>query len=180
MAAILDSISKFVGGNPDEPGDRRDTSDIFEATGDGTVDSADSSLLEAQERIAKVRRKRGRPSLREKSGLLGGGSESSESTTEKKEAARLARELEKLFDPKYWRAVVRAPADARLAITGREHWKLSSDEVDSLADTASVAARQLVSIDPRFLATTLLLFNVATVYGSRLVLDSKLAREGKK
>lgn len=180
MVAILDSISKFVGGDPGETGDRRDTSDILEATGGDAAGGADSSRLEAEERIAKVKRRVGRPSNREKSGLLGGGSESAESTTEKKEAARLARELEKLFDPKYWRAVVRAPADARLAITGREHWKLSSDEVDSLADTASVAARQLVSIDPRFLATTLLLFNVATVYGSRLVLDSKLAREEKK
>ncbi len=174
MGAVLDKVSDFFasGGDTDR---RPDPSGVDEVGGGATVDSIDTDRAAAEARINEVKRGRGRP--RKSPGLSGDGADSS--SAEKKEAARLARELEKLFDPKYWRAVVRAPADARLAITGREHWRLSDDEVDSLADTASVAARQLVSIDPRYLATALLLFNVATVYGSRLVLDSKLARESK-
>lgn len=87
------------------------------------------------------------------------------------------KELVALFEPDAWEPVVRAPADAMLALTGRKHWDLSEKEVRSLAVTGANSARWFLHTDPKWIALILFLFNATTVYGSRLVMD---AQERKK
>lgn len=101
-------------------------------------------------------------------------------TDAEKQAAELSDALKKMFDPANWRAIVRAPADLRLAVTGRAHWNLTEQEVDNLASTGSTCAQYFLHTDPKYLALTLFLFNAAVAYGSRIALDLKMDREEKK
>jgi len=94
--------------------------------------------------------------------------------------AKIQAELGKLYSPENWKAIVKAPADLRLALTGREHWNLSKDEVETLATTASTAAQYWLVADPKYLALTLFIFNISVIYGSRVALDVAASRAEKQ
>lgn len=79
----------------------------------------------------------------------------------------VARELDKIFSPKNFRGVVRAPADLMLASTGRKIWDLPTSEVDAMAETGSLCARHFVKTDPKWLALILFSMSVLTTYGGR-------------
>lgn len=93
------------------------------------------------------------------------------------ENARITAELEKVFAPEHWEALVRAPADLRLAQTGFEHWKMSDNEVKTLASSASNTARYFMRTDPKWVVLTLFLFNIGTIYGGRVLMDYNLRKK---
>lgn len=90
---------------------------------------------------------------------------------------RRADLISDLCSPQNFRALVELPGDVGFAITGRKHWLLSEKESATLSSTASATAKTFGNIDPKWLAALMLLANVATIYGSRLVLDTKARRE---
>lgn len=75
--------------------------------------------------------------------------------------------LEDLFNPKVWKSAVGAPGDAMVMATGKEYWKISEDEKETLAITGAATARAFAVTDPRWLALSLFGFSILTVYGSR-------------
>lgn len=115
------------------------------------------------------KRGRGRPAKNE-SGSVG---------TPKRESAKVSDELDKLFSPENFRALVRAPADIRLAVTGRKHWELKDSEVESLAITASTTAKYFAVVDPKWLAVAMFATNAAMIYGSRIVEDMRQDRKNE-
>lgn len=96
------------------------------------------------------------------------------------ESAKISAELDGLFSPENFRALVRAPADIRLAVTGRKHWELKDSEVDSLAITASTTAKYFAVVDPKWLAVAMFATNAAMIYGSRIVEDMRQDRKNEK
>lgn len=95
-------------------------------------------------------------------------------TPELKEFQELA---DKLMEPKYWKALVRAPADIMLAKTGHRHWNLSESEAETLATTGSITVKAwLPGMDPKYLCLALFLSNVAFIYGTRFVEELRIAR----
>ena len=89
----------------------------------------------------------------------------------------MAAELEKVFTPEMWAPLVRAPADLRLAQTGYDHWKLSDQEVQTMAQSASHAGRYFMRTDPKWVVLTLAIFNIGTIYGGRVMLDFKVKKD---
>lgn len=138
--------------------------------GDPTSDQGNLSFGETVPDVATdgEKRGRGRPP-KAKSG-------SKPST----ESAKIASELDSLFSPENFRALVRAPADIRLAVTGRKHWELKDSEVDSLAITASTSAKYFAVVDPKWLAVAMFATNAAMIYGSRIVEDMRQDRKNEK
>lgn len=84
--------------------------------------------------------------------------------------------LDKLFDPKLWGPLIAMPADSMLALTGHAHWDLSTTERETLGATASTAAQYLGIENPKTLAISLLLINVAMVYAPRALKEFSLMR----
>ena len=79
--------------------------------------------------------------------------------------------VERLFEPAQWRHIVSAPANMRLAQTGRDYWELSEEEIEGLSISASQCAKIYGRMEPKHLILVMLLFNVSTVYGSRIIRD---------
>lgn len=125
--------------------------------------AADTVVSQAKESISK--RKRGRPTTADKTKLADA------------EKLAMVAELEKIFSPEQWKGLVGAPADMALSITGREHWKLSEAERNTMAASVSNAARYFMHTDPKWIVLTLCLFNIGTIYGGRLVLDFQARRK---
>jgi hypothetical protein len=154
----------------EEPLQDMSSSDPSAPKSDG-VASADPTIDKAKETIADFREgKRGRPKK----------SKESKPDPLSEAQAKIQVELNRLYSPENWKAIVRAPADLRLALTGREHWNLSDREVQTLAETASTAAQYWLVADPKYLALTLLMFNIATIYGARIALDVAQSRRDKR
>lgn len=127
----------------------------------GSTSPADSVVSKAKADI----KKRGRPSDKDRL-----------KATEA-DNARLVAELEKIFAPEHWEALVRAPADLRLAQTGYKHWEMSDNEVKMLAASASNTARYFMRTDPKWIVLTLFLFNVGTIYGGRVLMDYNIRKK---
>lgn len=120
-----------------------------------------------------IKRGRGRPRLDGTTGERSAGSQRAASPG----AAKIVREMEALFSPENFKALVRAPADIRLAVTGRKYWELKDAEVESLAITASTSAKYFAVADPKWLALAMFATNAALIYGSRIAQD---LRDNKK
>lgn len=93
-----------------------------------------------------------------------------------------ALRLEKLFDEKNFRGLVKMPLDVALAVTGHDTFKIdrNGDENVTLAVTGSTAAREFMSTDPKWVALSLFAFAVLNTYGSRLLIylaDRKKEKE---
>lgn len=100
--------------------------------------------------------------------------------------AEIERHLEACYDPKAWGALLSAPADAALVITGRERWKVSNEERATAGACGSAFARTLMITNPRLLAGFMLGSALFSMYIPRLTLDlkdmvdSRRAKEEKK
>ena len=121
------------------------------------------ATAKAAEGVAK--RGRGRPK---------GSSSKTTARSENEESSQVM--LDKLFDPKLWGPLVTAPADAMLSLSGHEHWNLSGTERETLAVTATTAAQYMGVENPRTLAFSLLLINLAMVYLPRTIKEFALLR----
>lgn len=124
------------------------------------------AMAQAQEGLKK--RGRGRPK--------GSGTKSTSGPSPEDAAHQTRVMLDKLFDPKLWGPLIAMPADSMLALTGHEHWNLSTVERDTLGATASTAAQYLGIENPKTLAISLLLINVAMVYAPRAIKEFSLMK----
>lgn len=132
-----------------------------------SVDESVKSFLANEERDATIKRGRGRPRNANASGR-------------EQAAKKVSEEINDLFSPQNFRALVRVPADIKFAVTGRAHWELTDAEVDSLAITSSTTAKYFASTAPKYLALTMLLVNFAVIYGGRVIQDARIDREKNK
>jgi hypothetical protein len=132
---------------------------------------------QAERELATSTRRRGRPS---KSALP---SVSDQPALSPVISAEIARQLESCYDPKTWGALLGAPGDLMLVATGREHWKLSKDERDTLGACGSTAARTLMIQNPRALAFLMLGSALFSAYVPRMMIEidarKKIAAEVK-
>lgn len=93
--------------------------------------------------------------------------ETSEAKREKAHLKELAKEVDKIFTPKNFKGVVRAPADLMLATTGRKIWNMPDQEAEGLAETGALCAKQFVKADAKWLALILFSMALVTSYGGR-------------
>jgi hypothetical protein len=125
----------------------------------GSVATATATQArEAAIKEATVSR-RGRP--RNGSSTVAPNGGTSERALQDQVNAQIAQQLDQLHDPKAWGALLTFPADTALALTGREHWKASRDERDTLGSVGSALARTMMITNPRSLA--LLMFSSAMI-----------------
>jgi len=94
--------------------------------------------------------------------------------------AEIARQLEACYEPGAWGALLALPADAALAVTGRDNWKISKDERHTLGVSGSAAARTLMISNPRSLAFLMLASALFSVYVPRAVQEIKHQQEKRK
>lgn len=95
------------------------------------------------------------------------------------EISRLAKELDKVFNPNNFKGIVRAPADLMLAASGRKIWDIPDKEIEALAETGSMCARSFVKTDPKWIALILFSMSLMTTYGGRAALHYKEVRTEK-
>ena len=93
------------------------------------------------------------------------------------EIKQLQEITDKLMEPAYWKALVRAPGDYMLATTGHAHWNISEKETETLAVTGSLVAKAWLMIDPRYLALILFLSNASFIYGTRFLTEMRLVKQ---
>lgn len=151
----------FKWGNDDSPSAAADS---------GGIASAQVAL--AREKIADdvSTRKRGRPSK-------------DTGSIERDNAiiqAEIQKQLEQCYDPKAWGALLALPADAALALTARENWKISKDERDTLGAAGSAAARTMMLTNPRTLAFLMLASALFSVYVPRSIQEFHHQAEKRK
>lgn len=141
-------------------------------------DAASAARLAAMAAASPEKRGRGRP---RKDGTHSSGTSAAKPQSPSPELrAELAKQLESLYDPKAWGSLLAAPGDAALAITGKDHWKISNDERATMGATGATAARFLVLENPKTLAMLMLGASLFSVYMPRLTAELKLQATVKK
>lgn len=88
----------------------------------------------------------------------------------------IQRQIEGALDPRAWSALLALPADTMLAISGREHWKISKDERETLGATGSAMARAMMIANPKMLCAIMLSSALFSVYVPRGVEELKYQR----
>lgn len=106
--------------------------------------------------------------------------ESDQPALQAKVDAAILAQLEACYDPRAWGAVVTAPADCALALTGRDHWNVSPEERATLGATASAAARTMMITNPKSLAFFMFGVTLTSFYLPRLVAEMKAWRKAKE
>ncbi len=143
----------------------------------GTV--ATAQVAEARERSlnlsAESTKRRGRPP---KGDSRNSGTDSA--NLQARLDAEIRSQLEQVHDPKAWGALLAAPGDVALTITGREHWNIKENERATLGACGSAAARTLMVTNPQALAMLMLAAGLFSVYVPRLTLEMKHQREEAK
>lgn len=91
--------------------------------------------------------------------------------------AVVARQLDALHDPKAWGALLGAPADVAVALTGRDYWQLTEKERDTLGASGSAAARVMMITNPRSLAFAMLGAAITMVYLPRVIKEARHQRK---
>ncbi len=91
--------------------------------------------------------------------------------------AQIASQLDGLYAPEAWGALLGLPADAALTWTGNQRWKLGEDERKTLGATGSAAARTMMITNPKALAFSMLAATMFAVYVPRAVAQLKELRE---
>ena len=91
-----------------------------------------------------------------------------------------AKQLEALFQPEQFQALVALPGETLFALTGWENWLLLKEEKAILAASASACAKYWLTIDPKYVALILFGFNFAQVYGSRYIAYSAEQKKNAK
>lgn len=133
---------------PAQPGHGSDQIDVS--------DTASGAILSER----KKRRKR--------SGTIGSGAGAAQDAGSGL-SAEDEKALDALFDPAQWQAIVEAPANAAILVTGSNTWKLSDKESERLAVGASTCARYFMPTHPKWIALSLFGIGLASVYGSHFV-----------
>ena len=100
-------------------------------------------------------------------------SKNQQPTDDQKRIAEIADELSK---PDYWEGLVRAPADYMLATTGHKHWDLPERDIKKIATPLAFSAKSFISLDPRIILLILLVSNIGTVYGPRVVQELNIRK----
>lgn len=126
-----------------------------------------SATSEVASDLAARPRRRGRPP---KDAANGG---SDQRALQDQVNSAIVAQLDALHDPKAWGALLGAPADAALALTGNERWKISDDERTTLGTTGSAAARTMMITNPRALAFAMLGAGLMSVYLPRMLAQLK-------
>jgi hypothetical protein len=134
------------------------------------VDSAEAAKGELQ--ATQARRGRPRKSAANSEGTVG--------TLSPVLANEIARQLEQCYDPKVWGALLSAPGDLMLVVSGREHWKLSNEERATLGACGSAAARTLMITNPRALAFLMLGSALFSAYVPRAIVELRALQSEKK
>jgi len=134
---------------------------------------AADSRAEAERELQTTARRRGRPS---KSTDAGAGDSPRISPAL---AEEIAKQLEACYDPKVWGALLCAPGDMMMVFTGREHWKLSSEERATLGATGSAAARTMMIQNPRALAFLMLGSALFSAYVPRMLVEMRHLKKEK-
>ncbi len=147
--------------------------DFLMGTDQGGVENMESIPLDTA--APDQKRGRGRPA-----GAKSGGFSEPTNTIKKAPYGNEAKMIDDLFSPANFKALVRVPADIRLAVTGRKHWELKDAEVDTLAITASTTAKYFSNTDPKWLAVSMLCMNVCMIYGARIIEDVRLNKAAEK
>lgn len=142
--------------------------------GEDSGSVANLENVSADPATPEQKRGRGRPAGTKPSGFS-----VSSSPTKKAAGGNDAKMIDDLFSPANFKALVRVPADIRLAVTGRKHWELKDSEVDTLAITASTTAKYFSNTDPKWLAVSMLCMNVCMIYGARIIEDVRLNRDAE-
>lgn len=96
--------------------------------------------------------------------------------------AAIRAQLEGLYAPEAWSALLAMPADAAQVWTGKKHWELSPEERKTLGVTGSAAARTMMITNPKSLAFFMLGSALLSAYLPRAVRelrDMKLAEKAK-
>jgi hypothetical protein len=88
----------------------------------------------------------------------------------------IQKQIEGALDPRAWSALLALPADTALAITGREHWKISKDERETLGATGSAMARTLMIQNPKTLCAIMLSSALFSAYVPRAMEELKFQR----
>lgn len=120
---------------------------------------------------ATTRRKPGRP--RRDSASSG----PNQSALQNSINAEIASQLEAVHDPKAWGALLSAPADVALTLTGRDYWETKDRERDTLGSCGATAARVMMITNPKSLALLMLASGMFAVYMPRLIKEMKFQRE---
>lgn len=92
----------------------------------------------------------------------------------------IQKQLEGALSPKAWSALLALPADTALAISGHEHWKISSDERETLGATGSALARTMMIANPKTLCAIMLASALMSVYLPRSMREIELYQQRKK
>lgn len=150
----------------DSPSPEDNTPVMVESGRDGPTADAVAS---ATEELPK--RKRGRPRG------TGAKAASASATAAEDETAVM---LDDLFKPELWGPLAAMPADAMLAMTGHAFWNLGKEERETLGTTATTAARFMGIQNPKALAISLLLVNLAMVYAPRAIKEFALMKEERE
>ena len=147
------------------------------------ADVGSVAAAQARSEVAAELRKprRGRPPGTGKNQTTGGGTGQAGTAGVSPElSAELTRQLEACYDPKAWGALLAAPADVALTLTGRKHWNVSSEERATLGAAGSTAARFMSINNPRTLALMMLASALFAVYVPRLTQELAARRSEAK
>lgn len=88
-------------------------------------------------------------------------------------AAELRKQVEACYDPKAWGALLAAPADVMLSLTGGKHWNMGQEERATLGAAGSTAARFMSIDNPRSLALLMLGSALFAIYVPRITEELK-------
>lgn len=150
--------SKTKPAAPDEHATLHAAPESQPPAGSVSADLAAAARSNALE-LSAGRKKRGRPK--------GAGGESVDDLQAKVDA-EIIRQLDAVHDPRAWGALLSSPADVALTITGRDYWKMSDRERDTLGATGSAAARTLMITNPKALAFLMVSAALFAAYMPRL------------
>ncbi len=118
-------------------------------------------------------KKRGRPPGSAKAG----GADSQD--LQQRIAAEIKSQLDALHAPESWGALLGAPSDVAVALTGRKYWEISETERKTLGLTGAAAARTFMITNPQGLALCMLAGALTSVYLPRFVQEMKHLRAEK-
>jgi len=92
-------------------------------------------------------------------------------------ARELQKQVEACYDPKAWGALLAAPADVMLSLTGGGHWNLGNEERATLGAAGSTAARFMSIDNPRTLALMMLASALFAIYVPRITTELKKRKQ---
>lgn len=125
--------------------------------------AADAVASKAQARISQARKSDGGKATTEKVVSL-------QDKQNERQAKELQKVLDNLYKPENFAPLMRAPADIMLAVTGDDVWNIGEKELAVLSASAANTARYFLAADPKWIALTMFVTSISTIYGSRTLM----------